>query len=87
MEYRLNFVVHIFGEIVWYTAQLSVFEVLYTHTSNLNGWTVQDMRVFMGSLFLADVIYMILFQTNLDGFARLVKIAEAFGEPVKSLIE
>jgi ABC-2 type transport system permease protein len=34
------------------------------------------MRVFMGSLFLADVIYMILFQTNLDGFARLVKRGE-----------
>lgn len=75
-EYRLNFVIKILGEIFWYTAQLSVFEVLYTHTSTLNGWTISDVRVFMGSLFLSDVLYMIFFQENLDHLSRLVRRGE-----------
>lgn len=73
IEYRLNFTVRILGEIVWYAAQLSVFEVLYTHTQAISGWDVHAMRVFMGTLFLADVIYMILFSENLDMFFSLVR--------------
>lgn len=86
-EYRLNFVVRIVGEVFWYTAQLSVFEVLYTHTNSINGWTIYDVRIFMGSLFLSDVIYMILFQENLDHFSRLVRRGELdliLAKPVNS---
>lgn len=73
IEYRLNFTVRILGEVVWYAAQLSVFEVLYTHTSTISGWDVHSMRVFMGTLFFADVVYMILFSENLDMFFSLVR--------------
>jgi len=75
-EYRLNFVVRIFGEMVWYTAQLSVFEVLYTHTNTLNGWDIHAMRVFMGSLFVGDVLYMIFFMENMDALSNLVRKGE-----------
>ncbi len=73
MEYRLNLVVRIVGELAWYTAQLSVFEVLYTHTSSISGWDVHAMRVFMGTLFLTDVFYLIFFIESLDSMAGLVK--------------
>ena len=76
MEYRLNFVVRILGELVWYTAQLSVFEVLYTHTNSLNGWDINAVRVFMGSLFLADVLFMIFFMENMDALSQLVRKGE-----------
>jgi len=66
LEYRANIVLRVITEIVWYGMQLSVFEVLYTHTDSISGWTVNDMRVFMGSLFLCDVIFMILFHENMD---------------------
>lgn len=75
-EYRLNFLVRIFGEIMWYTAQLSVFEVLYTHTETLNGWDIHAVRVFMGSLFLADVLYMIFFMENMDAISNQVRKGE-----------
>lgn len=75
-EYRLNFVVRIFGELVWYTAQLSVFEVLYTHTPTLNGWDINAVRVFMGTLFVGDVLYMILFMENMDALSNLVRKGE-----------
>ncbi len=72
-EYRLNFVIRILGEFAWYTAQLSVFEVLYLHTQVLNGWGIQDVRVFMGTLFLVDSLYMILFLENLDAVSSMVR--------------
>lgn len=73
VEYRLNFTARIFGEFTWYATQLSVFEVLYTHTKTINGWDVQSMRVFIGSLFLADILYMIFFSENLEHFFVLVR--------------
>jgi ABC-2 type transport system permease protein len=72
-EYRANIVLRVITEVIWYTMQLSVFEVLYTHTRSISGWTVNDMRVFMGSLFLTDVTFMIFFHENLDQLWSLVR--------------
>jgi ABC-2 type transport system permease protein len=72
-EYRANIVLRVITEVVWYTMQLSVFEVLYTHTDSISGWTVQDMRVFMGTLFITDVTYMILFHENMDQIWSMVR--------------
>ena len=72
-EYRMNISVRILGEVVWYTTQLSVFEVLYLHTKVISGWDVNAMRVFMGTLFLVDNIYMMLFHENLDMLNSIVK--------------
>jgi ABC-2 type transport system permease protein len=72
-EYRLNVVVKVFGEVVWYMTQLSVFEVLYLHTPQISGWDVHEMRVFMGTLFLVDLFFMILFSENIESFHGLVR--------------
>jgi ABC-2 type transport system permease protein len=73
LEYRINIILRVIGEIIWYAAQLSVFEVLYLHTPAINGWDVHSMRVFMGSLFLVDVIHMILFSENIDAMWSMVR--------------
>lgn len=73
LEYRMNIVVKIIGEIMWYITQLSVFEVLYLHTPTISGWDVNDMRVFLGTLFLVDCFYMVLFSENMDHLNSLVR--------------
>lgn len=73
LEYRMNITVRVFGETGWYLAQLSIFEVLYTHSATISGWDVHGMRVFMGSLFLVDVLYMIFFAENLDHMSSLIR--------------
>lgn len=73
LEYRLNFLIKIATDIVWYTAQLSVFEVLFSHTGSISGWTLETMRVFMGVLFVADAIWMLLFSENLDRFSEKIR--------------
>lgn len=72
-EYRLNIVLRVVSESVWYVAQLSMFEVLYTHTEQINGWSVHAMRVFQGSLFLVDTLYILLFSENLDSLNGVVR--------------
>jgi ABC-2 type transport system permease protein len=73
LEYRLNISIRFFGEFMWYSAQLSVFEVLYLHAPAISGWDVHAMRVFMGTLVMGDVFYMIFFQENMDNFSQLVR--------------
>ncbi|MCX7978850.1 MAG: ABC-2 family transporter protein [Bdellovibrionaceae bacterium] len=73
MEYRLNFVNRIAMDVVWYAVQIFAFEVLFRHTTHLGGWTVEQVRVFLGVLFAVDAIYMYVFSENLDHFVELVR--------------
>ncbi len=73
LEYRVNIVMRIIGEFFWYVLQLSVFEVLYTHTNTIAGWDVNDMRVFMGTLFVVDVLYMIFAHENMEAMWSMVR--------------
>lgn len=73
IEYRVNIVMRVIGEIFWYVLQLSVFEVLYTHTNVIAGWDVYSMRVFMGTLFVVDVLYMILIHENMEAVWSMIR--------------
>jgi ABC-2 type transport system permease protein len=73
MEYRLNMILRVLGESGWYVAQLSIFEVLYTHAKTISGWDVHGMRVFMATLFLSDALYMIFLMENVDNLFSLVR--------------
>ncbi len=73
LEYRVNYVVRLVTDIVWYGAQIFTFEVLYLQTPQISGWSVEEMRVFLGLLFLVDSLYMILFSENLDHFSEKVR--------------
>jgi len=73
LEYRANLAVKIVTDIIWYAAMLSVFEVLFRHTSTISGWTIDTTRVFMGILFLVDALWMILFSENLDRFSEKIR--------------
>jgi ABC-2 type transport system permease protein len=72
-EYRLNIVLRVIGEMTWYVAQLSLFEVLYLHTGQINGWTVHATRVFQGTVFLVDNLYVLIFADNMDQLNGIVR--------------
>jgi ABC-2 type transport system permease protein len=73
LAFRFNIFVRIFTDILWYAAQLSIFEVLFRHISQLNGWTLPTIRVFMGILFVTDSIFMFFFQVNLDQLGTKIR--------------
>ncbi len=73
LEYRLNIAMKVITDVIWYVAQLSVFEVLFKHTATISGWTLETMRIFMAVLFLVDAFWMMIFQENLDRFSDKVR--------------
>lgn len=75
-EFRLNLFIRVFSDVIWYIAQLSVFEVVFYHRPQIAGWDMPSMRVFMSILFLVDCWYMVLFQENLEAASSLVRKGE-----------
>lgn len=73
LEYRLNMTLKFFTDIIWYIGQLSVFEVLFYHAPNIAGWSLPEMRIFMGVLFVVDALWMILLSENLDRLSYRVR--------------
>ncbi len=76
LEYRFNFVLKVGTDIAWYVAQFSVFEVLFHHTRQISGWTLDSTRVFMALLFVTDSLWMVLVSENLDRLSDKVRKGE-----------
>lgn len=73
LEYRLNFVVLVISEFIWYSTQLVLFEVLYRHTKIIGDWNIDQMRVFIFLVLFVDSIYMILWDSNFSTFTDNVR--------------
>lgn len=87
LEYRANFVIRLATDIFWYIAQVMVFEALYKHTDKIGSWTLEQTRVFLGILFIADGLYMIFFHDNLEKMnerARKGELDLLLAKPVNS---
>lgn len=72
LQYRANIIAQILTDLCWYLTHITLFEVLFRHTTSLGGWSIEDMRIFLGVLFLADAIQMILFSEGLNQFGALI---------------
>lgn len=73
LEYRANFVIKITTDIFWYIAQIMTFEVLFLHTPRIGDWNLEQMRVFLGIVFVVDALYMIILSENLDQLSEKVR--------------
>jgi ABC-2 type transport system permease protein len=76
LEYRVNFSLRIFTDIIWYIMQLISFEVLFNFTPTIGDWNRTQMRVFLGIIFFVDSFYMVFFQENLDKLSDKVRKGE-----------
>lgn len=74
LQNKANLAIQFFNDILWYMLQIVLFETLYLNVSNLGGWTIVEMRVFLGVLFFVDALQMILFADNFNRFSE--KIAQ-----------
>lgn len=76
LEFRSNIALKIFNDFIWYSVQISVFEVLYLHTAQISGWNLGKIKVFLGCLFLSDTINMIFYHENLEQLSERVRKGE-----------
>jgi ABC-2 type transport system permease protein len=64
MEFRFDFFFRVGMDTLWYSHHLAFFWILYRHTPLLGGWTVDQMYVFAGGVFLMDAVQMTMVSNN-----------------------
>jgi|694.fasta_scaffold12777_4 ABC-2 type transport system permease protein len=72
LQVPVNLGIQFFNDILWYLLQIVLFETLYLNVSQLGGWGIAEMRVFLGVLFLVDAFQMLLFAHNFDVFSEKI---------------
>jgi ABC-2 type transport system permease protein len=72
LEFRLDFFFRVLMDGLWYAMNLTFFGLLHRHTPLLGGWDEAQVRVFAGSLFVADAMHMTFFSNNLWWFPTYV---------------
>lgn len=72
LEFRLNFAIRVFNDVIWYVAQILTFEVIFRHTSHIGDWNLEQTRVFLGVLFVVDGFYMLFIHENIETFPEKV---------------
>ncbi len=88
LEFRTNITIKVIGDCLWYVAQISLFEVLFSHSNQLLDWTKPSMRVFMAVLFIVDALWMWLFSENVDRLSEKIRKGDLdllLTKPVNSL--
>jgi ABC-2 type transport system permease protein len=69
MQFRANFLIRIFTEILWLGMQYVYIEVIYAHVGEVGGWTKWQMVVLLGTNHLINQTFEAFF---FDNCARLV---------------
>jgi ABC-2 type transport system permease protein len=72
LEFRFDFYVRIFMDVVYYSVAIAFFRVLFLHTPNLGGWTEPQLMIFVAGYCMVDAICMTLFSNNTWQFPFLV---------------
>ncbi len=72
MEFRVDFFFRILMDSVFYLISLGFFGILFQHTSALAGWNLDQVLIFISSLFFLDAVHMTLVANNYWAFPDLV---------------
>lgn len=64
MQFRMDFFFRILMDISYYAVNISLYRVLFLHTSLLAGWTEPQMMIFVAGYLLIDAVAMTLFTNN-----------------------
>ncbi len=58
-QFRMEFFSQVVMDLVFYGVHVLLFEFLYRHVDSVAGWSLADVRVFLGWLFLSDAFMMV----------------------------
>jgi ABC-2 type transport system permease protein len=85
LQYRVNFALQLLQSALQLASGLVVFALVYSHTTELNGWSQNELLVVLGvQIMMAGVIHAVI-QPNMMRFTREVqdgKLDHALTKPV-----
>jgi ABC-2 type transport system permease protein len=73
MGFKSNFVLWIIVELLWFMLQLAFFNVIYSHTDNIAGWSRWQVVLLVGASHFIQQVFQAFFLTNCVNLSELVR--------------
>ena len=73
MQFKTNFLLWIFVELLWFALQLSFIAVLYSHTDTIGDWTKWQVVLLMGTSHLIQQVFIAVFFSNLTQLSESIR--------------
>jgi ABC-2 type transport system permease protein len=73
MGFKSNFILWIIVELLWFALQLAFFNVIYSHTDSIAGWTRWEVVLLVGASHFIQQIFQAFFLTNCVAISELVR--------------
>ncbi|MCA9028902.1 MAG: ABC-2 family transporter protein, partial [Planctomycetaceae bacterium] len=76
MTFRANFLITLVTRAFWLSAQLLLFEVIYSHVDAIGDWTRYEYFAFMATGMLVNAIVETFFMPNCANFSELIRTGD-----------
>lgn len=73
MSFKLNFILWIFVEMLWFAMQLVFINVLYLHTDRIGTWTKWEVILLMGVSHFIQQLFQAFFLTNITALSEKIR--------------
>ena len=73
MQFKVNFLLWIVVEALWFGLQLAFMTVLYGHTDQIAGWSRWEVVLLVGCNQFIQQLFHMLFVTNLSNLSELIR--------------
>jgi ABC-2 type transport system permease protein len=73
MGFKVNFLLWIFVELLWFALQLTFIGVLYLHTDNIGSWTKWQVVLLIGTSHLIQQVFIAVFFNNCTQLSENVR--------------
>jgi len=73
MQFKVNFLLWIVVELLWFALQLTFMAVLYSHTDSIADWTKWQVVLLIGCAHFVQQLFTALFLTNITEISELIR--------------
>jgi len=73
LQFKLNFVLWIVVELLWFALQLAFMSVLYSHTDSIGGWSRWEVILLVGCANFVQQLFTAFFLTNLTDLSEHIR--------------
>jgi ABC-2 type transport system permease protein len=73
MSFRLNFVLWMLVEVLWFLGQIVFIEVVFSYVGSIGGWTKWEVVLLIGTHQLIGQLFQAFFYMNLANLPELVR--------------
>ncbi|HTG43598.1 MAG TPA: ABC-2 family transporter protein [Verrucomicrobiae bacterium] len=73
MQFKLNFLLWIVVELLWFALQLTFINVIYSHTDHIGDWTKWEVILLIGTSNFIQQLFTAFFLSNLTQLSELIR--------------